>query len=411
MNVLHVIPSFAPRYGGPIVAAMGLTRELARRGHDVTVATTNVDGPGELDVPLERPVSMDGVDVWYFPIQRPRWYHFSAPMGRALRRLVRESDVVHIHSVFLWPTTVAAFWCRRLGVPYVVHVAGSLDPVSLAKRYEGPRASAASRTKKWLYLKTIGTRDLGGAAALHLTSEVELESARRLRFSRGRFIPLGADAPPPAGVDDRASVNRQYPSLQGRKIVLFLARLHRIKGLDVLAAAAGALAEGRDDFSLVVAGSGAPEYEAEVRALFDRHGLSERSVFTGMVVGEDKWRLLRAADVFVLPSRHESSPVAVMEAMASGTPVVVSDEVGMHREVAEAGAGLVTTLDPADVAGAIGRVLDDPDAAARMGRAGEALAARRYSWERVATDVEALYEEVVGQQAGHEASPARTAAD
>ena len=411
MRILHVIPSFAPRYGGPIVAAVGLTRELARRGHDVTVATTNVDGPGELDVPLDRPVPMDGVDVWYFPIQRPRWYHFSAPMGRALSRLVRESDVVHIHSIFLWPTTVTAFWCRRLGVPYLVHVAGSLDPVSLAKRYEGLRASAASRTKKWIYLNTLGRRDLGGAAALHLTSEVELESARRLRFSNGRLIPLGADPPPPPGADDRVSVQRKHPNVQGRKIVLFLARLHRIKGLDVLAEAAKSLAESRDDFSLVVAGSGAPGYEAEVRELVDRCGLSERTVFTGMVVGEDKWQLLRAADVFVLPSRHESSPVAVMEAMASGTPVVVSDQVGMHGEIAEVGAGLVTTLDPADVAGAIGRLLDDPDAAARMGRAGETLAARRYSWERVATDVEALYEEVVGRRPRRETAPARTAAE
>ena len=410
MRILHVIPSFAPRYGGPIVAAVGLTRELARRGHDVTVATTNVDGPGELDVPLDRPVPMDGVDVWYFPIQRPRWYHFSAPMGRALRDLVRRSDVVHIHSIFLWPTTVTAFWCRRLGVPYLVHVAGSLDPVSLAKRYEGLRASAASRTKKWIYLNTLGRRDLGGAAALHLTSEVELESARRLRFSNGRLIPLGADPPPPPGVGDRVSVQRKYPNVQGRKIVLFLARLHRIKGLDVLAEAAKSLAESRDDFSLVVAGSGAPGYEAEVRDLVDQCGISERTIFTGMVVGEDKWQLLRAADVFVLPSLHESSPVAVMEAMASGTPVVVSDQVGMHGEIAEAGAGLVTTLDPADVAGAIGRLLDDPDAAERMGRAGEALAARRYSWERVATDVEALYEEIVGQ-ARRETAPARTAAE
>ena len=410
MNVLHVIPSFAPRYGGPIFAAVSLTRELARRGHDVTVATTNVDGPGELDVPVSRPVPMDGVDVWYFPIQRPRWYHFSAPMGRTLSRLVRESDVVHIHSIFLWPTTVTAFWCRRLGVPYLVHVAGSLDPVSLAKRYEGLRASAASRTKKWIYLNTLGRRDLGGAAALHLTSEVELESARRLRFSNGRLIPLGADAPPPPGVDDRAAVEQRYPVLQGRKVVLFLARLHPIKGLDVLAEAVEPLAERRDDFSLVVAGSGTPEYEAEVRAIYDRHGLSERTVFTGMVMGEEKWRLLRAADVFVLPSRHESSPVAVMEAMASGTPVVVSDQVGIHGEIDEAGAGLVTTLEPADVAGAIGRLLDDPDAAERMGRAGEALAARRYSWERVATDVEALYEEVV-ERARRETSPARTASE
>ena len=112
----------------------------------------------------------------------------------------------------------------------------------------------------------------------------------------------------------------------------------------------------------------------------------------------------------MLPSRHENFGIAVVEAMASGTPVVISDQVDIHREIAEAGAGLITTLDPADVAGAIGRLLDDPGAAERMGRAGEALASRRYSWERVAADVEALYEEVIGQ-AGHETSTARTASE
>ena len=407
MRILHVIPSFAPRYGGPTVAAVGLTRELARRGHDVSVATTNVDGPGELDVPLNEPVPMDGVDVWYFPIQRPRWYHFSVPMGRALRDLVRRSDVVHIHYVFLWPTTVAAFWCRRYGVPYVVTPHGLLDATSVSKSYERARVSFASTAKKWVYLRTLGIRDIGGAASLHLVSHPERESTSRLRLSpKAHVILLGADAPPPPGVDDRAAVQQRYPSLQGRKIALFLGRLDRKKGVDVLAEAAESLAESRDDFSLVVAGSGAAEYEAEIRDLVDRRGLSELTVFTGMVVGEDKWRLLRAADLFVLPSRHESSPVAVMEAMASGTPVVISDQVGIHREVAEAGAGLVTTLDAADVAGAIGRLLDDPEAAERMGRAGEALAARRYTWERVASDVEALYEEVVGRRASHEGSPA-----
>ena len=180
MNVLHVIPSFAPRYGGPIVAAAGLTRELARRGHDVTVATTNVDGPGELDVPLGSPVTMDGVDVWYFPIQRPRWYHFSAPMGRALRDLVRRSDVVHIHSVFLWPTTVAAFWCRRLRVPYMVRTTGSLRSRSaLSKRYEGPRASDGEPGQESGYISVRSAGATWAAPPLfHFTSEAELESAQ-----------------------------------------------------------------------------------------------------------------------------------------------------------------------------------------------------------------------------------------
>ena len=412
MNVLHVIPSFAPRYGGPIVVAAGIARALARRGHDVSIATTNVDGPGVLDVPLGRPVPMDGVDVRYFPIQRPRWYHFSAPMGRALRDLVRQADVVHVHSVFLWPTTAAAFWCRRLGVPYVIAPHGLLETASVHKSYERARTSFVSAAKKRIYLRTLGIPDIGGAAGLHFVSHPERETASRLRLSpKAHVILLGSDEPPPAGVDDRASVQRRYPRLQDRKIVLFLSRIDPKKGPDVLAEAVASLAESRDDFALVVAGSGAPGYESEVRALFDRRGLSERTVFTGMVLGDDKWRLLRAADVFVLPSRHENFGVAVAEAMAAGTPVIVSDQVGIHREIAEAGAGLVTTLDPADVAAAIGRLLDDPDEAVRMGRAGEALAAEKFSWERVASDVEALYEEVVGRQMGREKAAARTPAE
>ena len=218
MRILHVIPSFAPRYGGPIVAAVGLTRELARRGHDVTVATTNVDGPGELDVPLSRPVPMDGVDVWYFPIQRPRWYHFSAPMGRALRELVRRSDVVHIHSVFLWPTTVAAFWCRRLGVP-IRGTTGSLDPVRspsdtrvCARRPPaGPRSGSISgrlADVTWAarQLSTSPPRPSWSQHAAFASHRRPRHSAgrRRTAASRGRRPGLGAAAiPEPPRSEDR----------------------------------------------------------------------------------------------------------------------------------------------------------------------------------------------------------------
>ena len=414
MNVLHVIPSFAPawRYGGPIVAALGLTRELARQGHMVSVATTNIDGPGVLDVQLERPVPMDGVSVWYFPVQRPRWYHFSVPMGRALKRLVSQSDVVHIHSVFLWPTTAAAFWCRRFGVPYLVRTAGFLDPASLSKPYSGIRGSAASRAKKWLYLKTLGTRDIGGAAGLHFTSDAEMESALRLRLSPKRHvIPLGVDAPPAPGPNDLARVLRQYPQLDGRKIVLFLSRLDPKKGLDILVKALGSLAETRNDFALVIAGSGSADFEARLRTLIDRYDLTARTVLVGMVGVEDKWPFLRAADIFVLPSHHENFGVAVVEAMASGTPVVVSDQVAIHREISDAGAGLVTSVEPCELALAIATLLDDQAAREQMGQAGEALATQKYSWERAASEVGRLYEEIAGPTAGRRLDSVRSAVE
>jgi glycosyltransferase involved in cell wall biosynthesis len=398
MKVLHVIPSFAPawRYGGPIVAALGLTRELARQGHDVTVMTTNIDGPGVLDVPLDRPVSMDGVNVWYFPIQRPRWYYYSRPLARALRQQVEGFDIVHIHSIYLWPTTVASFWCRRHGVPYLVRLAGSLDPASLTKSYEGRRASIASKAKKRLYLNTLGRWDLGRANGLHFTSKAEMESSLALKLRPpGYVLPLGVDLPEAGRGVGGLRLRQDYPELRGKKIVLFLSRLDPKKGLDVLVPAMARLASRRDDFALVVAGGGTTAYESKVASLISEHGLDDRTVFLGMVEGSDKWSVLSEADVYILPSYIENFGISVVEAMAAGLPVVISDQVNIHQEVSAGGAGLVTSLDPEDVANAMDRLLTDEALRATMGDAGRALARELYSWERAARNIAHEYKNII----------------
>src|SRR5438876_634905 len=116
MRILHVIPSFVPAwsYGGPVYATYALTNKLVKFGHDVSVVTTNIDHSGTVDVPLERPVNMDGVKVWYFPVQTPRSYCYSGKMWRVLKDHVGQVDLVHLHSLFLWPTSVAAYWARHL---------------------------------------------------------------------------------------------------------------------------------------------------------------------------------------------------------------------------------------------------------------------------------------------------------
>lgn len=400
MNVLHVIPSFAPawRYGGPIVSTLGLTRELVRQGHEVNVATTNINGRTELDVPLNEPVLVDGVQTWYFPVQHPRWYHFSIPMGKRLKQLVSQSEIVHIHSLFLWPTTAAAFWCRRLQVPYVLRTAGFLDQISMAKRYSGLYKSLTSRAKKWAYLNTIGKGDIGHAAALHFTSNAEMESAQRLNLSpKGYVLPLGIDLPTTVEPSSENPFLKRYPQLNGKKIVLFLSRLDPIKGLDILAEALSSLSEKRRDFLLVIAGTGNLEYENDLHNLFDRYGLSNAAIFAGMVGPEEKWDLLNIADIFVLPSRHENFGVAVLEAMATGTPVVISDQVGIHKEISAVGAGLVTGLNPKQLKTAVERILDDPAEGAEMGRAGKSLVQKRFLWEQVGSDVARLYGQITNQ--------------
>lgn len=394
-----MIPSFAPawRYGGPIVAALGMTRELVKQGHDVTVMTTNMDGPNVLDVPLERPVHMDGVKVWYFPVQRPRWWYYSRPLASALRKHVEQFDIVHIHSIFLWPTSVASFWCRRRRVPYLLRLAGSLNPANFFKSYAGWPESILSRTKKRIYLNTIGRWDLGCASALHFTSRSEMDESSYVWKPRSSscVLPLGVDLPMNVTEASSVQLRLQHPQLKGKKIVLFLSRLDPVKGMDILVPAMAKLAARRSDFAFVIAGSGTDTYEAEVVSLINNHGLEDRTLLLGMVEGVDKWAVLSQADVFVLPSYSESFGIAVVEAFSTGLPVVISDKVDIHQEVNAGGAGIVTNLDVNNVAEAIDRLLSDQKLRSTMGTAGMDLARGSYSWERSVGNIVREYKKII----------------
>ncbi len=415
MNILHVIPSFAPawRYGGTVTLSLSLTRELARQGHDVTVMTTNIDGPTNLDVPLKTPVPVpvDGVKVWYYPVQYPRWYCFSPALGRALRQQVDQFDIVHIHSVFLWPTTVAAFWCRRRRVPYLISPHGLLDPINIKKAYEGWSASIASRLKKWLYLKTIGKLDLDRATTVLFTSSVEMEASRALRLRAPQLaLPLGADMPAEDESANGIMWRDLYPSLKDKKIVLYMSRLDPKKGADILLSALGSLSARRQDFALVVAGSGNVEYERRLKSLARDLDLQDIALFVGMVDNANKWALMREADLFVLPSHQEAFPNAVIEAMAAGLPVVISPGVGISEEIREAGVGLVASQDPEDLANVIERMLSDDSYRRRLGEDGARFVREHWSWERTSGDIARAYEKVVqGWQSGSP-EPIRTKA-
>ena len=180
MKILHVVPTYYPavRYGGPIRSVHGLASALAAQGHNVHVYTTNVDGEGVLPVPLDRPARLDGVTVWYFATSVGRRLYRSPGMRQALGLNVASFDIVHLHSVFLWPTSVAAQAARKAGVPYVLSPRGMLVG-DLIRR----RSSLAKRA--WIAL--FERRNIEEAAAVHLTSEIEASELRALGFRCARL--------------------------------------------------------------------------------------------------------------------------------------------------------------------------------------------------------------------------------
>jgi len=388
MKILHVIANLAPRYGGPSQACWEMARAVAQLGHQVSIYTTNQDGPGELEVPLDRPVRRDGVEIRYFPIQAPRFWGASLPLALALKRRIPASDLVHIHSLYLFHDLVAGHWCRRFNVPYLMRPHGTLDPF-IHRRHRG---------RKRLMELLFEDRNLRRAAALHFTTAEEKTLAAPFTFQTpGVVVPLGINWEEFAHLPDPGGFRRRYPEIGDKTVILFFGRINFKKGLDILARAFGAVARRRRDVHLVITGPDNEGWGARVRTWLAEEGVAERTTFTGMLLGPEKLAVLRDAALFVLPSYAENFGLAVIEAMAAALPVVISDQVNIWREVKAAGAGRVIPTDPQALADQLLDLLDHPEAAACMGRKGRALVQKRFQWPQIARSLAIAYERIINE--------------
>jgi glycosyltransferase involved in cell wall biosynthesis len=379
-----VVPTYLPawRHGGPILAVHGLCRALAARGHEVTVLTTHVHGDGVLDVPLGTPVEIDGVEVRYFPVLPPRRLYASPELSRAARDLAGGCNAVHLHSVFLAPTSAAARAAERADVPYVLSPRGMLVPELLRSR---------GRWRKLAWMLLAERRTIERAAALHATSDLEAAEAARLDLPLPpvHVIPNGVDPEPWDGETTILSP-AVLSLLDGPPFFLSLGRLSWKKGLDRLIPALTSVPEA----VLAVAGNDEEEIRPELERLARETGVATQTVFLGPVHGPDKAALLHRTLSLVLPSHSENFGNVVLEAWAAGRPVIVTPGVGLAATVLETGGGRVVEGDPHQLGEALRDLLADPESAAEMGRRGARAVAERFGWGAVATAMERLYEEV-----------------
>lgn len=360
-----------------------VARALSQAGLEVHVATTDDNGPGRLQVPLSIPQQEDGATFWYFRRQTS-FYIFSWPLTRWLAQHVHEFDLVHIHALFSYAALPASLMARRAGVPYIVRPLGTLNHWGIENR------------RPWLKklsFRLIESRILKCAAAIHFTSGLERsEAAGLVTHGRSEVIPNPLDASPdswPAG-----AFSARFPQLEGRRIILFLSRLDEKKGLGLLLTAFARVQQQRPDTVLVLAGSGRPDFVGALRDRAAALGISSSVLWAGFLSGEQKWAALADADIFVLPSYSENFGNAVVEAMAAGLPVVVSDQVGIHAEIAEAHAGAVVPCSADRLAWQLLEFLADAGLRSSMGQNGRRLSASRYSPDAVGARMLHLYNEI-----------------
>lgn len=377
VRVLHLIPSIAPCRGGPTTAVFDMVTALRQRGVDAAIVATDDDGPGRLNLPLDRWFDLQGVPVRLFPRWSPpiaplREFAISPSLGRWLDGSLKTKtwDVMHVHALFSWPSTWGMALARRHGLPYVLHSIGQLQRWSLQR----------SAWRKRLMLRLIENANLRGASLLQATSLLEAEDIARLGLNaKIRVIPLGVPNQPPA-------TQAVHPGQ-----LLFLSRLHPKKRLENLFQALALVRRRQPSlpWRLVVAGSGDSAYVAGLQQLSLRLGLEQHCHWAGFATGPAKLELLQTSAWFVLPSAAENFAIAAAESLAAGTPVILSPEVGIAAEVEQAGAGLISRAEPETLADTLIQALQtsrEPYAEAALH-----LARERYAWPVIAAELETIY--------------------
>jgi glycosyltransferase involved in cell wall biosynthesis len=377
MRVLHVIPSIAALDGGTSKVVLDTCKALRASGVAVEIATTNTDEDSDFVIPKEGPALIGDVPVYFFA-RRNRWrYKFSWGITTWLSQNVGKYDLLHIHAVFSYSTAVAARYARKYDVPYIMVPHGMLAPWPIRK----------NRLIKQVYLKGIEKKNMERAAAVHFGAEDEFRTS--LLIGRSNFVS-------PYVVDFIPAANGSSRSKTGSKLrILYLSRLDPKKGIDLLFGAVCRLASERKDFELVVAGSGEPEYEQQVKAMIEKMGLSAVTRLVGFVEGAEKASLFKSADLFVLSSYDENFGIAVAEAMAAGLPVLVTDRVNIHEQIREGGAGLVVSATVDSVYAGIRKMLDDSELRLSMGRRGSQLVINKFSPAAMTRNTLEIYRDII----------------
>jgi glycosyltransferase involved in cell wall biosynthesis len=254
-----------------------------------------------------------------------------------LRQNAQKFDAVVING--LWQFTSFGAWRALHGgpVPYVIFTHGQLDPW-FKHRYP------LKHLKKSLYWPWAEYRVLRDARAVLFTCAEEKELVRQ-SFSpfpdNGIVVGYGIAAPNGDPQDERETFLARYPELRGKRIAVFLARLHQKKGCDLLIQSFSSVLAKDPSWRLVMAGPDQVGWQSQLCSLAEKMGIAERITWTGMIGGPMKWGALRAAEIFVLPSHSENFGISVVEALACGVPVLISDRVNIWREIADDGAGIV----------------------------------------------------------------------
>ena len=375
MKILHVIQYFTATKGGSVFNVYNLSKYLSRRGHEVTIFTTENEFDPEFAATLH-PVKVVPFKSYL------GFLRYSPAMGVALDDTIKNFDVVHLNNYWSYQNLVASRSAIKHKVPYVLSPHGSL-PIMM-KGY----------ARKILFERLFGNKILNNASKIVAVSEMEYKQviSKGVLPEKALVIPNAVDLLEDTQCE-KGTFRRKFGIGKDEKIVLFLARIHPIKGVDLLVRAFYELTKIRSDVRLVIAGPD-ENFLPQVLKEIENFGIMDKVVITGPLYGKDKFAAYMDADIYVLPSRYEIFAISILEACSCGTPVIVTENQGIVNFI-KGNAGEVVPFRWQEFSRSMEKLLSDDKLRAEYGRRAEKMVKEIFSWDKVIEQYEKVYEEVV----------------
>jgi glycosyltransferase involved in cell wall biosynthesis len=378
MRILCVTAYYKPAYvyGGPTRSVPSLCEGLVKAGAQVSVYTTNANGPRKiLDVQTDQPVNIDGVEVYYHSLSKTvaymaPYYFYSPFLGKACVSNIAQFDIVYIPGDWTYTVLAGARAAFRANVPYVISPRGSFMDWSMSQ----------GTIKKRLYLALIGRALINRAAAIHVTCSLEQLQQKKWGFTPPTFVsPNGIDVTSFDTLPQRGKLRQTLEIPENAILSLFVGRLHKMKRLELTIDAFATLANQLTEAHLLIVGS---DQDGSGKAAMEQAhllGLSDRVHFVGLLTGVDLLQAYADSDLLVLLSHRENFGMVAVEAMAAGLPVLLSKQVGLAEEVEQAKAGFAVEANLKEIGAVWYRLLCQPDLRRAMGERGRKLVREHFA--------------------------------
>lgn len=374
VKVLMVTPYLSPIYGGITKIVQEVVEALARQNCDIDLITTSAKLPPEVEYIPDTWMEKEGYRVRYCQSVYRDDLIFSSSFLSWLWQNISHYDIIHTNTIFS-PIMSVVFWiCRLKNKPYIVTPHGMLEPWAFQHR----------SGKKKPYYNLVEKNNLNGAIAIQGTATVETDNIKSLKLKPEVFFaPNGLHRKDFITLPSSSIFYQRFPETQNKTLILFLARIHPKKGLDLLAPALATVRKHYPNTHLIIAGPDNEGFLPSIKNHFIEANCLDAVTFTGMLTGELKYSALSASDIYIAPSYSEGFSMSVLEGIASGLPSIITTGCNFP-EVGINGGAKVVDINVESITSALLWCLSHPEEANKMAQRGRQFILDNYTWDQVA---------------------------